>query len=386
MNIGFDAKRMFKNDTGLGNYSRSLVQSLTILYPQYHYHLFTPNSTNKYQLKNTTNINIHTPTTWLYKKLTSLWRRKGMVKDIEKLNLQIYHGLSNELPLGIEKTNTKTIVTVHDVIFERYPESYHFDERYVHRYKVRKACTIAHAVIATSIQTKKDLIAYYQIPAAKITVCYQSCNPIFKQLLAQPAIEIIKEKYNLPASFFLFVSSITKRKNLITICKAMVLIKNTIDIPLVVIGNGKKEKENVIQLMKSNGMLNKIIFLNDIAKEKNIGYVTNADLPAIYQLAKALIYPSFFEGFGIPLLEAMWSGLPVITSHTSSLPEVCEDAALYFNPNDAAMLSTHLIAISSNIELQQNLRQKGFEQAKKFTEELFAKKVMQLYQQVLQNS
>jgi glycosyltransferase involved in cell wall biosynthesis len=386
MNIGFDAKRMFKNDTGLGNYSRSLVHSLATLYPQNFYHLFTPTDNNKYLIKNGGNLIIHTPNNWWYKKLSSLWRRKGMVKDIVQNNVIIFHGLSNELPLGIEKKTTKTIVTIHDVIFERYPETYHFDERYVHRFKVKKACTIANAVIATSIQTKKDLIQYYQIPAAKIIVCYQSCNPIFKQLLLPNALASIKEKYKLPQTYFLFVSSITKRKNLITICKAMVQIKDVLNYPLVIIGNGKKEKEEVIRFMSSNGMLDKIIFLNDIAKAKNFGYVPNADLPAIYQMAKALIYPSFFEGFGIPLLEAMYSGLPVISSNTSSLPEVCEDAALYFNPTDVDTLCTHLLNICNNDVLYQSLQQKGFKQATKFTEETFAKSVMDVYINVLQNS
>ncbi len=386
MNIGFDAKRMFKNDTGLGNYSRSLVHSLAKLYPKNFYHLFTPTGNNKYHIKNGDNLIIHTPNNWWHKKLTSLWRRKGIVKDIIQNKVSIFHGLSNELPLGIDKTSTKTIVTVHDVIFERYPETYHIDERYVHRFKVKKACTIANAVIATSIQTKKDLIQYYQIPAEKIIVCYQSCNPIFKQLLLPNDLLIIREKYNLPPAYFLFVSSITKRKNLITICKAMVQIKDALNYPLVIIGNGKKEKEKVIRFMSSNGMLNKIIFLNDIAKAKNLDYVPNADLPAIYQMAKALIYPSFFEGFGIPLLEAMYSGLPVISSNTSSLPEVCEDAALYFNPTDVDTLCTHLLNIYNNDELYQYLQQKGFKQAAKFTEEIFAKTVMDVYTNVLQNS
>jgi glycosyltransferase involved in cell wall biosynthesis len=103
-------------------------------------------------------------------------------------------------------------------------------------------------------------------------------------------------------------------------------------------------------------------------------------------MAKALIYPSFFEGFGIPLLEAMYSGLPVISSNTSSLPEVCEDAALYFNPTDVDTLCTHLLNICNNDVLNQSLQQKGFKQATKFTEEIFAKSVMDVYINVLQNS
>jgi glycosyltransferase involved in cell wall biosynthesis len=383
MIIGVDAKRIFKNTTGLGNYSRTLLDALAKNYPTNQYHLFTPAISEQYNIGNTNNQTIHLPTNWWHKKFPNIWRRTGMVNDIAKANIQLFHGLSNELPSGIEKIHCKKVVTVHDLIFERYPKSYNIDERYVHRIKVKKACQIAGAVIATSLQTKQDLVDFYTIDPAKIYVCYQSCSSIFEQIKSTAELELVKEKYNLPNQYFLFVSSITQRKNLLTVCKAMALQKNTNSIPLVVVGNGKKEKNEVIAYMESQGLMHKIIFLNDIAKAKNFGHVPNIDLPAIYQQALALIYPSFFEGFGIPLLEAMWSRLPVISSNTSSLPEVCEKAALYFNPSDEHALATHMQSILHNQALRNDLIALGVQQAQKFTVDQFAKTVMDVYKLVL---
>jgi glycosyltransferase involved in cell wall biosynthesis len=307
----------------------------------------------------------------------------GMVKQISQAGLDIYHGLSNELPSGIEKLNIKTVVTIHDLIFERFPQTYHLDERYTHRWKIKRACKIADAVIAISEQTKNDLIDYYGVPAKKITVCYQSCNPIFEQPITAIEKAAVKKKYHLPDRYFLFVSSIAPRKNLIAICKAMIALKDDIHIPLVVIGDGKNEKEEVKRLMKENGMEQRLLLLNELPAAKEDSFTNATDFPAIYQQALALVYPSIFEGFGLPILEAMWSGLPVICSNTASMPEVADDAALYFSPNDTITLAQHLRAIASDDQLVQTLKDKGLEQAKQFSTETYANHIMQVYKSLL---
>jgi glycosyltransferase involved in cell wall biosynthesis len=151
----------------------------------------------------------------------------------------------------------------------------------------------------------------------------------------------------------------------------------------VVIGNGKKEKEEVKKLMHENGMLARLILLNEMPASKAPDFTTAADFPAIYQQALALVYPSIFEGFGAPLLEALWSGLPVISSNTSSLPEVGGDAALYFEPYDAAQLAHHMLQVATDSNLAATLRSKGFEQTQFFTTEKYADGIMNIYQQIL---
>lgn len=379
MNIGYDGKRAFQNKTGLGNYSRSLLSILNRYFPQLQYTLFAPKKTNLFDIDSYHNFQTIQPQNFFYKKLPSLWRRIGIVKQIDQAHLDIYHGLSNELPKNIEKLNIKTVVTIHDLIFERFPKTYHLDERYTHRWKIRRACKIADAVIAISEQTKNDLIELYGVSPQKITVCYQSCNPIFEKTISEIEKSNVKKKYQLPDQYFLFVSSITARKNLIAICRAMIILKDTLAIPLVIIGDGKIEKNEVKQLMKENGIEHRLLFLNELSAAKEDSFTSAADFPAIYQQAFALVYPSIFEGFGLPILEAMWSGLPVICSSVSSMPEVAEDAALYFSPEDTNQLAQHLQAIASDQQLAKILKDKGREQAKKFSTENYANQIIKIY-------
>jgi hypothetical protein len=158
MNIGYDGKRAFQNKTGLGNYIRSLIAILTRHYPQHHYTLFAPKQTSLFDVTAFDNVSAVFPETFAGKTFPGWWRRNGMVKAIAEAGMDIYHGVSNELPLHIERTGVKTVVTVHDIIFERFPETYNFDERYVHRWKIKQAWKVADAVIAISQQTMILLI------------------------------------------------------------------------------------------------------------------------------------------------------------------------------------------------------------------------------------
>jgi glycosyltransferase involved in cell wall biosynthesis len=382
MQIGFDGKRAFQNKTGLGNYSRSLVSILSQYYPQHQYTLFAPKKTHLFDAKQYKNVHVITPASSMGRHFPSIWRNRGMVKDIAAAKMDIYHGISNELPAGIQNIAVKKVVTVHDLIFERHPETYNFEERYVHRWKVKAACKAADVVIAISLQTKSDLIDLYKVPGEKIKVCYQCCSPIFQQTISTEEKKIVKQHYGLPEKYFLFVSSIAPRKNLIAICKAMVLLKDKLDIPLVVIGDGKKEKDEVKHFMLQNGIADRLLLLNELPQSKAASFITATDFPAIYQQALALIYPSIFEGFGLPILEALWSGVPVISSNTSSLPEVGGDAALYFQPHDHAQLATHMLAMATDNDLHKILSEKGSIQAQHFTPGKSAASIMQVYESI----
>ncbi|HMG81509.1 MAG TPA: glycosyltransferase family 1 protein [Ferruginibacter sp.] len=383
MKIGYDGKRAFQNKTGLGNYIRSLIAILTTHYPQNSYTLFAPKSTDLFDVAVFPNVSAVFPQTTIGKKFPALWRRSGMLKDIVNSKVDIFHGVSNEIPNGIERTGIKSVVTVHDLIYERFPETYTLDVRYVSRWKIKHACKKADAVIAISQQTKDDIIQFYGIDEKKISICYQSCNPIFQRVVGGEEKSIVKKRYHLPDQYFLFVSSITARKNLIAICKAMVLLKDKVTIPLVIIGNGKKEKEDAKKLMEANGIGDRLIFLNEMPQSKELNFTTAEDFPAIYQQALALIYPSIFEGFGAPLLEALCSGLPVLSSDASCLPEVAGDAALYFSPHDHEALATHMFQIATDKDLVIFMREKGFAQAQNFTTQKYADSILQVYQKLL---
>lgn len=380
MIIGFDAKRAFQNKTGLGNYSRTLLSSLNEYFEQHQYVLFTPKKTPLFNTNDMPLAKVITPAWQPAKLLSSVWRSKWITHDLLKAGLHVYHGLSNEIPAGMQKTGIPSVVTIHDLIFEHYPQQYDKGEVLVYRKKFRYACKNAHAIIATSLHTKKDIIDIYNIPPEKIHVCYQSCNQAYSQKLSPAQLLQIQKQYNLPETYFLYVGSIIERKNLLLLCQALKLLKTKLSIPLVVVGEGKAYKEKVKQWLMKHDLLDQVIFLSDTATAKaSPEYQNGAHFPAIYQNALALIYPSMYEGFGIPVLEALTSGIPVVTARSSSLPEVGGDAALYFEPNDVAGLCDRMLQIALNDETRQQCFQNAARHVLNFTRHKFAESVMKVY-------
>jgi glycosyltransferase involved in cell wall biosynthesis len=382
MNIGFDAKRAFHNQTGLGHYSRTLIHSLAKFYPALQYFLFNPKPSSLFQFEEK-NIHEILPGHFPATLFPAAWRSSWVKRDLKKLKIELYHGLSHEIPIGIQKKNIRSVVTIHDLIHERYPEQYNPVDVKIYNKKFRYACQHADKIIAISEQTKSDILEFYKTPVEKIRVTYQSCNPSFGELLSDAQKKLVRLKYELPSNFFLYVGSIIERKNLLNVCKAIFVLRDEIEAPLVVIGNGGKYKQQVKDFIKQNDLEKKIIFLSESSSAiSSKTFQSGEDLPAIYQLATALIYPSFFEGFGIPVLEALWSRLPVITSNVSSLPEVGGDAVCYVNPQSAEEIAGGMKKICHDEGFVSDLKQKGLEQAKKFSQQNCAEAVMNVYKEV----
>ncbi len=379
MNIGFDAKRAFHNGTGLGHYSRTLIQSLSAFHPEHQYYLFNPKPGELFQLKGE-NLHEVLPAGFFNKLFSSAWRSSWVKKDLKRLHIDLYHGLSHEIPVGISKTGIKSVVTIHDLIHERNPEQYNTIDVKIYSKKFRYACEHADRVIAISEQTKRDIMEFYKIPEQKITVCYQSCNPAFGKIVSEEEKVAVRKEFDLPEQFFLYVGSIIERKNLLNVCKALFLLREELDIPLVVIGNGGKYKQQVRDFVMQNGLERKVIFLSDNKKAiASPAFRSAATFPAIYQSAIAMIYPSFFEGFGIPVLEALWSRLPVITSNVSCLPEAGGDGAFYVNPAISEEIATGMKKIFEDGTFADSLREKGWRHAQQFTQQKCADAVMNVY-------
>ncbi|RFM30900.1 glycosyltransferase family 4 protein [Chitinophaga silvisoli] len=373
MNIAFDAKRAFQNNTGLGNYSRTLISSLATYYPEHHYYLYAPKLTGMYNPAAFSNMTTILPQKPLHRLLKGLWRSKYVVGELAQQGIGLYHGLSHEIPFGIHKSGVKSVVTMHDLIFERNPEQYNPIDVQTYRKKAKYACQYADKVIAISEQTKQDLITYYNTPADKIAVAYQSCDESFGVQHSDTEIAQMLEKYNFPKEYFLYVGSLIERKNLLGILQAMVQLKGKIDVPLLVVGGGSSYKKKVIDFIIAHELQNRVILVNDTVK------FAYDDLPLLYQGAKALIYPSFFEGFGIPILEALWSRTPVITSFGSCFGETAGEAALYIDPANADTIANAMEDVVNNPGLTKELKAKGIIQAEKFTRDKCAAEVMKVY-------
>jgi glycosyltransferase involved in cell wall biosynthesis len=377
MNIGFDAKRAFHNVTGLGNYSRTMIDSLSSFFPGNTYYLFNPKKSSLYSFHSKQLIEIN-PSGIVSKLLPSLWRTRWMIGDIEK-RVDIYHGLSNELPFGIHRSKIKKVVTIHDLIFEHYPDQYKKNDVIVYRKKFKYACKHADIIIAISESTKKDLVDLYAVPPEKIEVCYQSCDQRFFTRANPNQKENVLDHYGLQTPYFLSVGSIIERKNLLRICMAFKQLQQEIPCNLVVIGKGNGlYKEDVLNYITKEQLAGKIIFLEDNFRSDAI----QKDMPVLYQQATALVYPSLMEGFGIPVLEAMASGIPVITSNRSSLTEAGGDAAQCIDPLDTTAMADAMKRILFDHNFREQCIQKGLQHAQTFNNQLTAQKVLSIYKKL----
>ncbi len=370
MRIGFDAKRAFLNNTGLGNYSRDTIRVLANFYTENKYFLYTPKEKENNRLsflKDNKNTFVRTPQSLINKALKPYWRSKSIVRDLFTNKIDIYHGLSHELPLGIEKTNIKTVVTIHDLIFIRYPHLFRAIDRRIYYHKFKSACHRADKIIAISQQTKQDIIDFFFIPEGKIEVVYQGCNNIFQNEIAAEKKQEILNKYNLPSKYLLNVGSIEERKNLLTILKAL---KELPEQKLVVIGNGKAYKIKCLRFIAEHNLSDRVIFLSDLNLE---------EMAAIYREAQILIYPSIFEGFGIPILEALFSKTPIITSKGGCFSEAGGPNSKYINPLSLDEMKKAILEIQNSPKLQEEMATKGFEYAQKFTDDKIAHNLMEVY-------
>ena len=380
MNIGFDGKRFFHNNTGLGNYSRTLVGGLARFYPEHEYYLFNPKPSRAFLKPHNSNIHEVLPGNAWSRKLPALWRTSGIKKDLKDQRIALYHGLSHEIPVGMGRTSIPTVVTMHDLIFERYPAQYKKLDILIYRRKFKHACRHADRIIAISKQTADDLVELYGVDPGKIDICYQSCHPAFSETCGSKEIETLRKSLDLPPHFFLYVGSIIERKNLLLICKALYSIKD--GLPLVVIGSGRGYKDKVKDYIVSKGLEQKIIFLSE-RPDFATAVQTPQAMAKIYRMAKAMIYPSLYEGFGIPVLEALSSGVPVITSNVSCLPETGGDAALYIDPHSVEDLVATLQRLRADDAFRNELIEKGYRQAARFNLKDCSAAIMEVYQKLL---
>ena len=309
MNIGFYAKRAAQNRTGLGNYSRFVIRILSEQFASNSYHLYTPKPHRMPYLEEIPTLkklSLHFPPKGIWSKIRSIWRVWGMTHDIQQDGINIFHGLSNELPLNIgtpQQRETKLgedrckyLVTIHDLIFIHTPQYYHWIDRKIYNYKFRRACQCADRVIAVSEYTKQEIMHDYHTPEEKIDVVYQGCDPVFAQDIESSKQEEVKQKYQLPDQYVLYVGSI--------------------------------------------------------------------------------------EGFGIPLLEAITSGIPTIGCTGSCLEEAGGPGGIYVNPDDAQSMAEAIVRTCTDEQLRQDMIKAGKTYALNFTDEKLACDLMNTYEKL----
>lgn len=368
MNIGYDAKRIFHNTTGLGNYSRDLVRILSASYPSNRYFLYNPKPAKVQRLVPDGKIVIEKkPHTYIGRLASSFWRSKLIVKQLLNDKIDIFHGLTGELPFGIEKTHIKTILTIHDLIYFRFPELYNPIDRIIYLHKLKHAVKIADVIVAISEQTKSDIVEFLNVNPNRIQVIYQGCHQVFKEPITNSFQNEVIRKYHLPENYILNVGAIIERKNVLSLIKA---IEHTEE-KLVIVGSGSKYAPKVKKYVKEQALSNRVFFLNGL---------TMKEVAALYRKASVFVYPSIFEGFGIPIIEALYSKTPVITSNGSCFPEAGGPNSVYVDPKNIKEITTAIEKVLSEKVHKERMITKGFEYVQRFNDNVISEQFMNLYQ------
>lgn len=379
LTIAFDAKRALLNFTGLGNYSRYAIEALAEYFPQNHYELYTHKLKDDSRVRHILDIPNTTPVlpdTRMGRALPALWRLAiGITNRLKRGDIDIFHGLSNELPFDIARSGIPSVVTIHDLIFRRIPANYKPIDRKLYDFKFRRAANIATRVIAISERTKLDLMELYDIDPAKIDVIYQGCSPLFTSDIAPAMIQHVRNIYNLPQRYITMVGTVEQRKNQILAVKALPDIPH--EVKLVIVGRERngygKEIADMVQKLH---LSNRVIHLTGVPTEH---------LPTIYNQAEIAAYPSRYEGFGLPVIEALSCGTPVIAATGSCLEEAGGAGALYVNPDSPEEFAKAACTILDDETLRNNLIEAGRAHIARFNRRNFAEQVTATYHRAIES-
>ncbi len=269
----------------------------------------------------------------------------------------------------------RSVVTIHDLGYLYYPEAHRLLDRLYLDLSTRYNARAATHLIADSSATQRDLIEHYSIEPDKITVIYPGYDEAtFQPVRDEEAIQAVKARYHIAGDYILFVGTLQPRKNLTRLIQALSNLQSPIsNLQLVVTGKKGWLYDQIFRQVESLGLEGRVIFTD---------YVPGGDLPALLSGARLFVFPSLYEGFGLPVLEAMACGTPIVCSNASSLPEVAGNAALLIDPLDVEGLAAAMERVLDNEELQTELIERGFEQARKFSWERCARETLDVLESV----
>ena len=382
LTIGLDAKRIVRNGTGLGSYGRTLANDLAGV-EGLDLRLYVPDlgrDALRQQVPERPNLHYCLPDYPLATQLLPLaslrkafWRSKSIVSQLMDDRVNVFHGLSGELPLGISQTSIKTVVTIHDLIFLRHPEYYNWIDTKIYAWKFRQTLREADRIVAISECTKRDIIELGGVDPAKIDLIYQSCAARFSRETNPQKQEEVRQKYGLPARYVLSVGSIEERKNTLLALKALHWLPGEVN--LVLVGKKTPYLRKLVAYAKANNLASRLFLLHGVPDD---------DLPALYAGAEVFVYPSRYEGFGIPIIEAVRMGLPVVGCTGSCLEEAGGPDNLYVSPDDPEAMAKAIIALQKGAEGREQRIESSQQYIRRFENDDTALRFAQLYQEVSQ--
>lgn len=301
------------------------------------------------------------------------WEQCVQPIALHQEKIELLHALAFAGPVA---SSIPWLATVYDLSFVRYPQSFHRVNRIYLTWAVRHAVRHARRLIAISASTRRDLIELFGASPDRVVVIYCGVDPAFTPARNEPAIAELRTRYNLPAKMILHVGTIEPRKNLVRLIHAFAHAKHAAHLPhqLVLVGARGWKYAEVDAAIEHAGVVNEVRFA---------GYVPQDELPLWYHAAELFVYPSLYEGFGLPPLDAMASGVPVITSNAASLPEVASDAALQIEPTDVAALTDAIVRVLTEPNLRAQMIERGIRQAQRFSWAHAGQATMTLYRTIL---
>lgn len=374
--IGIDYTPAYEQGGGIGRLTRDLITALAHLDTETDYRLFVSGA-KKIDLPPPPAPNFQWKTTRINPKwLARIWHRTGLPLPVETFvgGVDLFHATDFTLPPSL--SNTKTIVTVHDMSYVRVPDAASPKlKAYLDSVVPRSARRASH-VIADSQATKDDLMEFYKLPDEKISVLLSGIDKRYQKITNDVSLMTIRSIYNIPSQPYLFtIGTIQPRKNYSRVIRALKIIRDRgSDLHLVIAGGKGWLEDEMYETLAETGMQD-VVHL--------IGFAEDDHIAGLYSGAECTVIPSLYEGFGFPVLESMACGTPVVTSNVSSLPEVAGDAAIMVDPYDVEAIADAIERILDDTELRQILIQRGFEQSKKFTWENSARQLQKIYETVL---
>ena len=380
--IGFDATAALTQGGGIGRYTRELIHALVAEAPGYRYTLFSARPPAVLPVPNSLPVApqvAHRPAPvderWLYR----LWYRAGIPLPVQLFTgpINLFH--SPDFVLPPVRGGIPTLLTVHDLSFVHYPATFPANlVAYLNRVVPRSVARATH-ILADSQSTKRDLAAIWRVPDDKVTVLYSGVNERFRPVTDATALAAVRARYGLgDRPYVLAVGTVQPRKNYELLVRAFRAVAQAGPHVLVIAGGRGWLTEGLDAEITRQGVADRVILP---------GFVDDADLPALYSAADLFVFPSLYEGFGLPLLEAMACGVPVISSDASSLPEVAatggEPAALLLPPGDEAAWSAAMLRLLTDETARQRLITAGVAQAARFTWQAAARQLAALYERLL---
>ena len=369
MRIAIDARKI--RDYGIGTYLRNLLRHLSRLDSQTEYVVFS--RAGDAALPEELGANFRTiPETV---KQYSIGEQVRIPLDLRREKIDLFHAPHYVLP---PLTPCKSVVTIHDCIHLRFPQYLPNRLGYAYaRSSMWMATRRANRVLTVSEASKRDILRYFRVPEGKIDVIYNAIDDRLGETPTAEEVERVRERYQLNAPYVLYAGNIKPHKNLERLIEAFHTLRQDPDlghVKLLIIGDEISKYASLRRAVHRYKLHKYVRFF---------GFVPDKTLAVLYRLARVFVFPSLYEGFGFPPLEAMASGTPVITSNVSSLPEVVGDAALLINPLDPAEIAQAMRRVLMDSELREELRQRGLRRVSEFSWERSVRRVREIYGEVL---